>query len=686
MIRLYRQRGAATLLIILLTGLAVAVASLSGLSALNSTRQRLLTTHAQTAAQGAAWRGVEVVRQLLSQADLTTYAVDCSSNDSSPLFDLMTDNQSALTALNLRQARLTRICKNDSTDYRITALVTGDAGEERDGEPLATATLEVVYLISTSGQISTTTVVSFNYDLELSGSITINKDTDDLTSYELNINGALDACQGNGIAGLDVVRATGSICIGSGSSYGSLLSNGDIKLSGGVSVSDAIARGNICTSGGVNINGTVKANGSVVASNGSLGDVFAIGSSDRTNQVNYCNDSVYTVDLQNNASAQSITADGDVRVGSGSITDSGGLKASGSFTDTNWGGTESGQVGGEVTGSNPDTYDWIKRIPGLTVSISPVQLINFVEVKFDAYSSAIKSQANYLFMIDNNGYKTVSISGINGIQDGIYFIGDYNGGPYKDYLCKSLLPSSSASSPICDPSSSPIASSPGPICKGYSDWNNCITYDSSTKKWTLTGAKLSPGISWFDGDVYLNGSTGLASTIITTGSILPVGGSVSIYSVNYGGYSGACANSDFPGRYVERYCNIDNKEFIVAPGGSVIGNYALMAGSYNSAGVYQGGNISLGSSSHIYGSVLAGANYANDGETTVYGGITALALNSALAPSKWSGSTTINLTNLPDTYTPLVQPCQVSGNCSGESGSGSGSVNNVPQIKWSRYL
>ncbi len=57
-----RQRGVATLLIVLVVGLAVSVTVAATVYSLRGTQAKQLTTHSATAAQAAAWRGVEALR------------------------------------------------------------------------------------------------------------------------------------------------------------------------------------------------------------------------------------------------------------------------------------------------------------------------------------------------------------------------------------------------------------------------------------------------------------------------------------------------------------------------------------------------------------------------------------------------------------------------------------------------
>lgn len=72
-----RQRGMATLMIILLAGLALTVTALGVTHAVRSAQDKQVTVHAATHAQAGAWTGVEVFRQYLksiNQASLEALA------------------------------------------------------------------------------------------------------------------------------------------------------------------------------------------------------------------------------------------------------------------------------------------------------------------------------------------------------------------------------------------------------------------------------------------------------------------------------------------------------------------------------------------------------------------------------------------------------------------------------------
>lgn len=715
-----RQRGVATLLILLLIGLAMTVTVLAAVHAQRGNQQRELGIHADAAARAAAWRGVETLRQAVQAAgtaklrswsglsDDASWSATCATNEAGTV-NLAAED---LASLQVTDAHLTRVCRTETENvYRVTARVTGCAGSQCATDPvsrLATATVEVVYEVkpdsassgSPSGESGSTApaVITFNNNLNLSGSITVLKDAG--TQYQLNVNGDLTT-GGNTITGVDTIRATGSIRISSGSTFGTLESNGDIKFDGSVTATQAVlARGNICIEGGASASGAaVKANGSVLANGGvTLGDVQAIGQSDRDEEttaecptVAIDGDGVaYAVDLQGNASARTVKADGSVRINSGSISTNDGLRASGHLLDTNCGGSESGIVGKSAEGPSncPAGWSGVAVQSGLQVAISPVSPVVLDTSSFNAYT--VESQAHYAFKIDANGFIVVTVRAIEGIPDGTYFLGDYEGA-HKDYLCAALESGSTPGSRKC---AGLVEDSLGTLCKGYSDWNNCIAWDSGAQRWSLNGTSLAPGIAWFEGNLEVGNGT-YYNTFIATGD-LSTGGSTVVYAMNYAGYdgnrmtssgikayapTGICVNSYFPGRYPSDYCNLLTARY-EPPQDSVIGNYALLAGSYDASGHYVGGDIVLGSSNQIYGSVMSGNLYASGGSTTIHGTITALSQGDASHAA--GGSTTIDLRSLPEGYTPTVDPCELDGSCPDTPAPATGGAR--ASVLWSRYL
>jgi hypothetical protein len=179
-----RQRGIATILILLLMALAVTVTVLWIASSLRNTQARQLSAHATTAAQGAAWRGVEVVRTYLKQlpaetlkqwapskasdkpqalaadAPMTLFAKDGAKAGAEadatttppPAAPACRDYPAGLEIAGLDalgvSGHLTQVCAADAGGtYRITARLTGKAGS---GTAATTSTVEVVYDVNPS--------------------------------------------------------------------------------------------------------------------------------------------------------------------------------------------------------------------------------------------------------------------------------------------------------------------------------------------------------------------------------------------------------------------------------------------------------------------------------------------------------------------------------------------------------
>lgn len=131
-----RQRGVATLLIVLMVGLAVSAAVATSVYALRGTQSTELTTHAATSAQANAWRGVEALREYLLQVDPTTMAGWVGQTN---------QTVNGLGTLGVNQATLATVVATGAGHYQVTANVTGQAGV---GNAFTTSTVQVVYNVT----------------------------------------------------------------------------------------------------------------------------------------------------------------------------------------------------------------------------------------------------------------------------------------------------------------------------------------------------------------------------------------------------------------------------------------------------------------------------------------------------------------------------------------------------------
>ena len=129
------ERGAATILTVVLIGIGLVSASLGAMHSVRSTQERQLAAHAQVNAQSGVWATVEVVRaylQTLNKDQLTTLALNqiwtiSGNTDLAQQAVLLTLTPPVAPAL----------------DYKLTARLTAT-----DTAARSSSSLEVVYSVT----------------------------------------------------------------------------------------------------------------------------------------------------------------------------------------------------------------------------------------------------------------------------------------------------------------------------------------------------------------------------------------------------------------------------------------------------------------------------------------------------------------------------------------------------------
>lgn len=551
-----------------------------------------------------------------------------------------------------------------------------------------------------AGSSTSVAAITVNKDLTLTGDITLTTASGSVTA--LNIDGNLTLTNAN-IYHLSVINATGNISINSAINVDSINTNGSVILSGAANVTNAInAKGAVTLSGGSAHAGSISSNSDVTLSGGSAyvsndiksqgnvtvsggsayaTNIYAMGHVEWTSSANASTiqSNSYVIYAGGNSStkisangyaslsgsgASSVTANGNVSITYGSI---GSVYATGNLSASN-GNVTTGTIGGTKNCPSYNPCAGVTVTSGYTatpntVTVSSVATVTAGHPTIDAY--ALLPSANYIFSIDSSGYRKVTVQNVNGIANGTYYLGQYSNSSdeYEDYLCTSVS-SANVADPLC--TAPTFANKLATICRGYSNYNSCISYNSGT--WTLAGARFAPGVLWFNGNLTASNGT-YYNTMIASGNI-KTSGNLTFYSVNYSGYYPICANANnssniyqspyarFAALYPTSFCNISTTTFVPQS----VGNIAFLAGGYpdGSSSSYVGGNIELGSSNKIYGSIMAGNNFNTGGSTLVKGYVSISALQGT--NSTWSGSTTIDLTGLPSSYDPGTTPCMA--NCS----------------------
>lgn len=659
----HRQSGFATVLIMVLVGITMSVALLSGVDMIRGTQSQTTTYHSQVQAQMNAWSGVSAMHEYIQ--GLQQSETPPSAEDLFESFEMAHEEESNIfRGSSGLEAYVTKL-EGDNGQFDLTVSIHGVSMPRAD-RVKAVSIIDVVSRF-TKGEATlppkdpSPTAFYIGGDLTLGGSIEIISDTD--TPYEISVDGLVKTGD-NSIRGMDVIKATESIDLGSDSEFKVLRTNGDVRLTGGVTVLEEIqAQGNVCMTGGTGSPGLTKANGFVYGNGGAtFGDIQAKGETIKESYHRLCESkrevdgkgNLIAVNLAGDHSLRNVQSLGTVRNHGGSISS---LLADGDLLN-GYGSVDSGTITGEAFYCSSGVKNckplpiWKKddikvaTDPNLSVAISDAKPVDEPDVPdFDA--NEFREFSNYAFSINEDGFPVVTVKHVQSIPDDQYFLGSYDD-PYKDRLCTTLTASSSPSNPKC---ATPSAENSHPICKGGSSDNRCFSYDAGSSEWKIKGESMAQGIAWFDGNLLVGGT--YFNTFIATQNI-QTAGSTRLYAPNYVGYAGyndsphgICQNTVLP-NIPTQLCDDDTYNSDWAQG---IGNYAAMAGSVLDNGGYLGGNIMLVKDTVAYGSVLAGNEINTGGSTTVYGYISAYA-GGEVTGNAMEGSTTMMLKGLPPSYTP----------------------------------
>ncbi|AUN96159.1 hypothetical protein C0099_15150 [Pseudazoarcus pumilus] len=703
-----------------LVGTGVLAATAVAINAIRGAQDQQLALHANTQAAARAWDGVELLRHYFAaipDEDFDEFEA-CSEASPCELSISGVDYLSAAVVEYVEESELT-------SQRRVVANVTGSGAD-------TTVSVQAIYEFVPPGGGGNENdggddgnppapLVKINSDLNLTGSINV------LGGENANLVVDGNVSMSGSVSGINEICATGNLSIGSAIQVNRICSNANVTLTGAATSSLVEATGDVTLSGGAATNiGTVLANGDVTLSGGSAnvgnvrtqGDVSVTGGNAVVSG---------TVDAQGDVvwssgrSADTVNSNGDVRYGGddgittinarGDVTLTGGGNVrdvnamANVFIQSYWGqGIRNRLLGGgalqynnngNVVGSG-SVVGPVSPTPlasGINVSIDPglvvdvpwvdvpdVRPVTVPENVVDVF--ALKSAANYVFEIEAaTGKKRVTVRDVSGIDDGEYYLGNYNTGGYRDYLCTEVVAAGNAWR--CTEPALPTETRT--ICQGYSDYNTCFSYSSAQNRWTIAGQTMAPGLAWFDGNLTVSNGVYI-NTFLATGTISTAGG-MKTYAPNYAGYQGVCTDNrsaqgmadirtGLSGLYPTNLCVGGTYE------PSDLANVAFIAGGYRS-GTYEGGNIALGASNQVFGSVIAGGLLTTGGSTNVVGSIEIANMAGSASPTNWSGSTTIDLRNLPDGFDPdpgCLVDCPQPEDPEDPGGS-------LPwQVFWTRYL
>lgn len=673
----HHQKGIATILLVVLVGIALTASSIGYVSSLKNAQDKQVAIHATTHAQNGAWLGVEAFRGYLAQLQ--------SSQVANLPNALAIDFQGNYGALSVNNISVTP----DGDNFKVSADIVNLHASARSG-----VTVGAVYELKFNPPpcvdcVVLETALDFHDDLDIGGDITFVPLPDSIN--RINVDGDVSILSVN-LNNVDEIFATGSVTLNSAVNIQSIFSNDDVTLGGGSWADTVHTRGNVTTADGAGI-GSIWANGDVT-----------LGGSRRSDTVNSLGNVAVTASAThglfriagnfdisglNTTVIEDLRAVGDVNINTTEDITLSSVISEGSLycATPDWNNFDSISLNGSL-GPNctSEATDLAKVTTGANNTIdlmNEVQPISIPRFVVDVWT--LKRDANYVFEwdVDANATK-VTIQNINGIADGEYYIGDYSG-PQKSYICENVDGSGSCTSPVA-----PKAA----ICLGHSTWNSCLSYDEASQKWTFNGTSVAPGIMWFDGNVMLDNGYNYA-TILATGNV-ETGGQFRGVSVNYGAYDEICtvagtniSNATYRALFATQYptnlCNRSTREYTPIN----TGNIGIAAGGYNpeAGGNYSGGNISLGTNNQVWGAVLAGGYLHTHGQTVVNGYVTAaVSGNKGAEENTLGGNTTIDLTHGNDTYNPAVVPDMTGGACPDCDGLVEHSLTpESTDLLWSRY-
>lgn len=705
-----KQRGVATIMVILMIGVGVVAVSVGTLHTMRNTQERQLVAQSQLNAQAGAWSAVEAVRQLLGTLD------------KQQLSTLVENTTWTISGASIEGLALAALIKKvdapagTAVAYKITAEVSAVATAGQ-----SSSTVEVVYEVTPSGTPGTYNLagaLDFYNDLVATGGITLDAPSRGL---DFNVDGDFNATslsiKGTGLRNVSV---TGSVTMDS-DVHAELLRARNVTINGGatarviqafgtpvgetgsVGTETSKNKGDTCCgtvrlnswgaswakdTNGIAIKPEVAANGLVYSAGAGASKIAARKSVSLTSGGAAHGDITTLQDLSvtgNGSGIGVVKAGGNVVI---NATPTQSITAVGSVTC-------SGSVAHNITASLIGAA-CIKGIHSVATVTAPqvdkLPPVTLTQPKVDAWT--LRAAANYAIEFVN-GTVRVTVKNVNKLQDGVYFIGSYEGYS-REYLCKALATNKKDK---CD-STVQAMTSAQPFCVNSTatvpEYDKCFSFNFTSKTMSLSGSfpnmAIPSGVIWIDGSFDL--ATGpFFNTFIATKNIT-TSGQLKTYAINYAAAynnssppsNAVCKNqygtasyTAFSGLYPTNFCSAAG---VFTP--SPIGNLGLLAGGYDPADnptsntVYSGGVVTLAAGNEIYGTVAAGNLLKTSGSTTIHGYISAAGLMQAPnVTNNLGGSTTVDLNNLPSTYTPGEIP-DMSGGATGATAAS--------KILWTRYL
>ena len=632
------QSGIATILIVVLIGVALTATSMSIMHSMRSTQEKQIAVHAATNAQTGAWAGVEAFRLYLD-----AQGVGGLTNGSE--YSIALTGYGTMAAKNI-------LVTPTGTGHRVEATIVNTLAAAH-----SSASVGVVYEEPTAddcpGCVTLAAALDFHDNLTLTGGLTFEGGSEPLV---INVDGDVTMTSVSA-PGISHLNATGAITLGSSVDLHTVHSNDKVTLDQGAKVNSIKTTGTVEILGGSQAN-YIQANGTVtLAASGStkvesLANIVVSQWSTHSHLNAKGNITV------NAGPVLKAEAKGDITVTSSTIKNivvEGKLKQCGyhalpttlQVKDKNF-----------IECSNTTATTAAKTLATLGANVTvmdPVPEVAIPRTTVDVWT--MKDQAN--FVVERVSDRTrVTVQHIRGIADGTEFWRFGTGNQYKTE---------------CEVGGACTVQTLQ-LCNNTSGDSVCLGYDNG--KWSFSNQSVVPGIFWLDGDLSLSTATPFyTNTMLATGDITTVQ-DFTIKSVNYAGPAGVCSGSYIP----SNLCGDAGTEYL-APN---IGNIALAAGGYRADQTYSGGDITTGNKSFIYGAVLAGNYLSTGGQSEIFGYVTAAAHRKGSGGSnRLDQRTNLDLTKGTEHYTPNKIPDMSGGN---NPNPGPAPAPSGARVLWSKYL
>lgn len=550
------QAGVASLLFMLMSGLALGALVFGAVYYVRGLQGQSVAVHAQTQAQLRAWSGAEALRQYLYQLGAT------------PAAALRNGQAVTFSGLSGVSATIGTVTANETANCSGGTMVAADIVGSSGG---ANALLGVVFCAkgTAGGSGALVEAINIKGDLQLGGDLNVSSDSSTRVVVDGRVSGS------GSLNGISNLYATGDVSLGGATSIATLFSEGNISLDGSGQYSSVNSMRNVALSGTVQVS-TLNANGTASLQSNTVTELNAIGN----------------VSLGSNAQVSQLKTQGSVSASNSRIT--GSASVQGDYSESSNGAVASGRYGGSLYKPGWNSQISMSRQLGLTVSITSLTATTISTPRIDAY--AFKSTSNYVFERVGNDTR-VTVSQVHGIPDGSYYL--TGSGANQDWLCST--------------STYAAASCVAKICQGFSSYNSCFSYANGS--WTVAGQGMAPGVVWFAGDL-VAGQGNYTNTFIASGNISTAGNNVST-ALNYAGATAVCGQTQFPGLYPSNFCSdattlIENAlgNIVFAAGGYVGSTFSggridLSASNHVYGDVLAGDTLTTGGSTVVHGYMVA---------------------------------------------------------------------------------